>query len=80
MEPLTWIAVAMLAASMTISVLLAPKAAGPKPGDQNAMNIPQTEDGTPQAVVFGTAWTGDWVVLWTGNFRTSKVKASQAKK
>lgn len=80
MEPMTWVAIAMLVASMTISVLMAPKAAKPEPGTYDDMGIPQTEDGTPQAVVFGTAWTGDWTVLWTGNFKTKKVPASSAKK
>lgn len=80
MEPMTWIAIAMAVASIIMSVALAPKAAEAKPSTFDDMNMPQVDEGTPQTVIFGTCWTEDWMVLWTGNFRTKKIKASQGKK
>lgn len=80
MEPMTWYALAMMAASILISVALAPKPAQPKPQVFDDSNMPQVKEGTPQPVVFGETWTGDWQVLATGNYRTSAVKAKQAKK
>lgn len=80
MEPMTWIAIAMLVASLITSVALAPKPAEAKPSTFSDLNIPQVEEGTPQAVFFGTCWTEDWMVTWSGNFRTKKVKAKQGKK
>ncbi len=80
MEPMTWIAIAMAVASLIISVALAPKPKDTPPSTFNDMNIPQVDEGTPQAVFFGTCWTEDWMVTWSGNFRTKKVKAKQGKK
>lgn len=77
---MAWVALAMAVASIAISVFMAPKPASPKPATFDDMNIPQINEGTPQAVFFGTVWTEDWMVLWTGNFRTSPVKAKQGKK
>ncbi|BCG45209.1 tail assembly chaperone [Salmonella phage SAP012] len=73
-------ALAMLVASILINAALAPKPAQPQAATLKDMNIPQVKEGTAQAVVFGEAWTGDWQVLGFGDFRTSAVKAKQAKK
>lgn len=73
-------AIAAMVASMLISIALAPKPQKPKAATLDDMNIPQVEDGTPQAVVFGEVWSGDWQVIGTGNFATTKIKASDAKK
>lgn len=80
MEPMTWAMIIMMVASMVLSIVLAPKPAQPKPGTYDDMNIPQIDEGTPQAVIFGEVWIKDWFVIGTGNFRTEKVKAKQAKK
>lgn len=73
-------ALAMLVASVLINAALAPKPQQPKPATLEDFDIPQVAEGTPQAVVFGEAWTNDWQVLGYGNFRTKAVKAKQAKK
>lgn len=75
-----WWALAMLVVSIIIQVALAPKPAQPKAATFSDFDIPQVDEGTPQAVVFGECWTGDWQVLAYGNFRTKKVKAKQGKK
>lgn len=70
----------MLVASLAISVSLANKAEQPKAASIDDMNIPQVDEGTEQAVFFGDCWTGDWMVLWTGNLRTTKIKSNGGKK
>lgn len=80
MEPITWVAIAMLVSSMVINVALAQKPKEPKKSSAEDMNIPQAEDGTPQPIFFGDCWTGSWFVLWYGNLRTSKIKSKGGKK
>lgn len=80
MEPMTWAMLIMMVVSMVISIATAPKATQPTPGTYDDMNIPQIDEGTPQTVIFGEVWISDWMVLATGNFRTSKVQAKSAKK
>lgn len=80
MEPMTWAMIIMMVVSIVLSVALAPKQTQPQPGTYDDMNIPQIDEGTPQTVIFGEMWISDWFVLATGNFRTKKVKAKQAKK
>lgn len=75
-----WWALAMLVASVLINAALAPKPAEAKPATIKDFDIPQVKEGTPQSVIFGEVWTSDWQVLGFGNFRTSAVKAKQAKK
>ena len=79
MDPLTWAAIGMLVASLAISVATASKAQKPKQSGISDMNIPQVDEGTAQAGFFGDCWTGDWMVLWVGNLRTSKIKSSSGK-
>lgn len=71
---------AMMIASILISAALAPKPAQPKPATYDDFDVPQVEEGTPQAVVFGECWSGDWQVLAYGNLRSQKITAKQAKK
>lgn len=80
MEPMTWVAIGMLVVSLVISVALAPKQTMPEPASFKDMKVPQVNEGTPQAVHFGTVWTEDWTVLWMGNFSTAPVKASSVGK
>jgi hypothetical protein len=42
-------------------------------------DIPQFEEGTPHAIVFGDVWLEGWFVLWYGNFRTTKIKSGGKK-
>lgn len=80
MDPLTWYAIGMLVTSLAISVAMANKAEKPKAATLEDMNIPQVDEGTAQTVFFGDCWTGDWMVLWTGNLRTTKIKSNGGKK
>jgi hypothetical protein len=44
--------------------------------DFNDIDFPQADEGTPQCVVFGECWTGDWMVLGYGNYRTQEIRKS----
>lgn len=81
MEPVSFcVMLALMVASVLIQSALAPKPSEPTAASLADFDMPQVDEGTPQAVVFGEAWSGDWQVLGYGNFRTSAVKAKQAKK
>lgn len=51
-----------------------------KPSSLEEFEFPQFEEGTPQGVLFGDAWTTGWFVVWYGNMRTTKVKSRGGKK
>ena len=78
--PMFLFAVALMIASYAITALMTPKPTTPKPAAFDEFDLPQTEEGTPQAVIFGDVWTPDWIVLWYGNYRTSAVKSDGNKK
>lgn len=73
-------AVGMLVASYFIQTLIAPKPETPKPATLEDFDLPQVEEGTAQAVIFGDVWCPDWHVLWYGNLRTSAIKSKGGKK
>lgn len=39
----------------------------PTPSALTDFQIPQIDEGTPQAVIFGDVWVTDWMVLWYGD-------------
>ncbi|PZR90345.1 MAG: hypothetical protein DI537_19205 [Stutzerimonas stutzeri] len=73
-------AIALLVASYVIQVVITPKPEVQKPAALEDFDMPQVEEGTEQAVIFGDNWTPDWIVLWYGNLRTSPIKSSGGKK
>lgn len=78
MDP--WTALYLLIASMLISYAMQPKMQGPKPTAFEDIDFPTVEEGTPQCVVFGDCWSGDWTVLAVGNYRTTPIRSSGGKK
>jgi hypothetical protein len=55
-----------------------------KPQKQKAaslddFNLPTYEDGTPQLVLFGDGWVSGPMMVFYGNLRTKKIKASGGK-
>jgi hypothetical protein len=66
--------IVLLIASSLISASLAKKPEPPKPEDFEDFDFPQADEGTPQAVIFGECWTGDWMVAAYGNYRTQEVR------
>lgn len=79
MDPWTWIQIALLVVSLAVSVAAASKTIQPKPAAFEDIQFPQFEEGTPQCVIFGDCWTGDWMVLGVGNYRTEEIKVGGKK-
>lgn len=78
MPLLAWAFVGLIAGYF-IQGLLAPKQ-NIKPASLQDFDFPQFEEGKPQPVLFGDAWSKGWFVLWYGNMRTTKVQSSGGKK
>lgn len=72
--PLWAWALVMMVASYAITGLLV-KQPVVKPKAESEIDFPQEEEGTPQAWLFGDAWTSGFQTIWHGNFRTKKIKA-----
>ncbi len=73
-----WIGLALVASYVVQSFLV--KQPKQRTTTLDDFDVPQIEDGTPQAVVFGEGWLEGWQVLWYGNFRTTKITAKGGKK
>lgn len=74
------IAIVLMVASYLITSMSMPKAQSSKPETMEAFDFPQANEGTPQAVVFGDTWSGDWMVLWYGNYRVGPIRGEGGKK
>jgi hypothetical protein len=71
--------IVFLIASMVISYAMAPKVVPPAPAAFESFDFPLAEEGTPQCVIFGDCWSGDWTVLGYGNFYTYEIEADSGK-
>ena len=71
------IALIMLVVAFVIQSFLV-KRPKVKPAALEEWEFPQSDDGTPQTVFFGDAWTPA-MALWYGNYRTIKIKAKGGK-
>jgi len=40
-------------------------------------DFPVPDEGTPQTVIFGDVWLGEWQVLWVGNYFTETIRQKQ---
>lgn len=69
-----------LVASYAITALFSTRPESPKAAALDDFDFPQSEEGTPQSVVFGDVWVEDWTVLWYGNLRSSDIKSDGQKK
>ena len=69
-----WTAIAMIVASMIISRAMMPKPQARRPETFDEIDFPQADEGTPQCVIFGDCWSGDWMVLAVGDYRTEEVR------
>lgn len=73
-----WALVLMVASYAIQAILVKPQPPQP-PTSLEDFDFPQAEEGTPQAVFFGDCWTEGWMVLWYGNYRTTKIKSKGKK-
>ncbi len=72
------IAFVMLVVSYIIQSLLV-KTPKMKPAALTDWDFPQSDEGTPQTIVFGDAWLTGPMVMWYGNYRTKKIKSKGKK-
>ncbi len=72
--------IVLLVANIILAAAMAPAPMNAKAEALNEIDFPQVEDGTPQAVIFGDCWSGDWCVLAVGNYRTQEIRKSAGKK
>ncbi len=79
MPIIAWLAIGLLVVSYAVQALTM-KHPKQRIATLDDFDIPQVEEGTPQAVVFGDVWLEGWQVLWYGNYRTTKIKAKGGKK
>lgn len=71
--PLLAIGFLVMAVGYVIQAVAMKKPKGPTAATLDDFEVPQVEEGTPHAVVFGDGWLEGWQVLWHGNYRTTKI-------
>jgi hypothetical protein len=69
------IAFALLVVSYVIQSVMMKARPEVKPAAIEEWEFPQSEDGTPQAIIFGDSWATGPMVIWYGNYRTFKIKS-----
>jgi len=79
MPLLAWVGIAIVA-SLFVSAIVMKRPPAANATTLDDFDVPQIQDGTPHAVVFGEGWIEGWQVLWYGNYRTSKIKMKGGKK
>ena len=72
--------VGMMLVSAYISYSMAPKIQNRAPESFSDIDFPQADEGTPQCVIFGDCWSGDWTVIAVGNYRTTEIRNEAGKK
>lgn len=77
--PLFAWALVFLVASVAINAILVKPQTGVEASSLEDFDFPQADEGTPQAVFFGDCWTEGWMVLWFGNYRTTKIQSKGKK-
>ena len=75
-----WVQIGMMIAAYIITYATLPKPQGAVPTAFDDIDFPQADEGTPQAVIFGDCWSGDWTVLAVGNYRVQEIRAGGGKK
>jgi hypothetical protein len=78
MPLIAWAAIGLVLSFVLSAITM--KRPKPKVTTLDDFDVPQIQDGTPHAVVFGEGWLEGWQVLWYGNYRTKKIKAKGGKK
>ena len=74
-----YVQIAILLISLYMAYKMRPKPVQPVPEAFEDIEFPQVDEGTPQAVIFGDCWTGDWVVLAVGDYRTTPIRTKSGK-
>lgn len=77
--PLFAWALVFMVASYAIQAIMVKPPPTPQASALEDFDFPQADEGTPQAVFFGDCWTEGWMVLWYGNYRTTKIQSGGKK-
>jgi hypothetical protein len=74
-----WIQLIILLIAIYLAVSTQPKSTVAKPQAFEEFEFPQVDEGTPEYVFFGDCWTGDWLVLAVGDYKTTSIKTKSGK-
>lgn len=72
MDFFVYLAVSIAVSLLTVAMMPKPQINAPDPA--RSLELPQADEGTPQCVIFGDCWSGDWMVLGHGNYRTEEIR------
>lgn len=74
-----WVLLAQLVIAYIVASALTPSVSAQQKQAEalKDINFPQAEEGTPQAVIFGDCWSGDWTILAIGRYRTEAITKTQ---
>jgi len=75
-----WPLIIVMVAAFVLVAVTAPKQKSPKPTAFGDFDFPRCDEGTEKSVLFGQAWTKDWMVLSVRNQRTQAIKSKGGKK
>ena len=69
----------VLAASLLLSLVLAPRIKGQKPAGLGDLSVPTAQDGREVTKIFGKVWIDDPNVINYGNLRTRPITSNSGK-
>lgn len=69
----------VLAASLLLSLVLAPRIKGQKPASLGDLSVPTAQDGREVTKIFGKVWIDDPNVINYGNLRTRPITSDSGK-
>lgn len=72
------LALMVISAALTALTAKKPQTNNPTPATLKDFDIPNAEEGAPQAVVFGDVWLPGAQVLWYGGLRSTAIPAKAA--
>ena len=75
-----WTQIAIWAATLIIGLVLTPKPKPPKPASLEDVQVPNSREGQPLKVTFGTVDHKSAAVTWYGDFSTIAIKKKAGKK
>lgn len=74
-----YVQIALIIISIYMAYTMQPKTVPPVPAAFEDFEFPQVDEGTPECVFFGDCWTGDWIVLAVGDYKTTSITTKSGK-
>lgn len=75
-----WVTLIISLVSTIVSILCQPKPPKPKPQAFTSEAFPKCQDGTAKSIAFGQVKSKDFIVIYTGLFRTKAIVVKGGKK